>query len=102
MFVTISPPGGCFHELCFRGYQVQAWGITVSLAARMVLCVHFKPVVSLFLLTSFLASFRLATLNTGGWLALTRPGLAPGKKRQSSLGAITSDLFVPAFSRHFL
>ncbi len=30
-----------------------------------------------------------ATLNTGGWLALSRPGLSPGKMRQASLGAIT-------------
>lgn len=26
-----------------------------------------------------------ATLDTGGWLALTRPGLSPGKIRQASL-----------------
>jgi hypothetical protein len=34
-------------------------------------------------------SARGATLDTGGWLALTRPGLSPGKKRQASLGALT-------------
>ena len=33
-------------------------------------------------------SARGATLDTGGWLALTRPGLSPGKKRQASLGAL--------------
>src|SRR3970040_527817 len=31
-----------------------------------------------------------ATLDTGGWLALSRPGLSPGKMRQAYLGAITS------------
>ncbi len=34
-------------------------------------------------------SARGATLDTGGWLALTRPGLSPGKKHQASLGAPT-------------
>ena len=29
-------------------------------------------------------------LDTGGWLALTRRGLSPRKRRQASLGAITS------------
>ncbi len=33
-----------------------------------------------------------ARLDTGGWLALTRPGLSPGKIRQASLGAITNKL----------
>jgi hypothetical protein len=30
------------------------------------------------------------TLDTGGWLALTRPGLSPGKRRRALLGVITS------------
>src|SRR5262249_21257460 len=34
-------------------------------------------------------SFIDATLGTGGWLDLTRWGLAPHKKRQASLGART-------------
>jgi hypothetical protein len=34
-------------------------------------------------------SARGATLDTGGWLTLTRPGLPPGKKHQASLGAPT-------------
>jgi hypothetical protein len=29
------------------------------------------------------------TLDTGGWLALTRPGLSPGKRRRALLGVIT-------------
>jgi hypothetical protein len=33
-----------------------------------------------------------ATLDTGGWLALPRQGLSPGKHRQASLGAITTQL----------
>ena len=35
------------------------------------------------------ASATGATLDTGGWLALTRPGLSPGKIRQAYLGATT-------------
>jgi hypothetical protein len=35
------------------------------------------------------ASYTSATLDTGGWLGLTRQGLAPCKKRQASLGALT-------------
>jgi hypothetical protein len=34
-----------------------------------------------------LSSSRSATLGTGGWLDLTRQGLAPCKKRQACLGA---------------
>lgn len=33
-----------------------------------------------------------ATLDTGGWLALTRRGLTPRKIHQASLGTITSEL----------
>ncbi|MCU7936737.1 MAG: hypothetical protein KZQ99_18000, partial [Candidatus Thiodiazotropha sp. (ex Dulcina madagascariensis)] len=32
-----------------------------------------------------------ATLDTGGWLALTRQGLPPCKIHQASLGALTHD-----------
>jgi len=32
------------------------------------------------------------TLDTGGWLTLTRPGLSPGKRRRALLGATTSKL----------
>jgi len=31
----------------------------------------------------------LPRLDTGGWLALARPRLSPGKKRQASLDALT-------------
>ena len=54
-------------------------------------CHRFLPITAL--------SALGATLATGGWLALTRnhfrplsrPGLAPGKKRQASLGAPRPD-----------
>ena len=35
------------------------------------------------------ASSTVATLGMSGWLDLPQPGLAPGKKRQASLGALT-------------
>lgn len=38
------------------------------------------------------ASSPCATLGTGGWLGLSRPGLPPGKRRQASLGALTVEL----------
>ncbi len=48
-----------------------------------------------------------ATLDTGGWLALTRQGLSPGKHRQASLGAITlrlrgAALFAASLSKRLL
>ena len=59
-------------------------GGAVSLTAYMVPCVRFKP----FVQPVFrLASYGPATLGTGGWLDLTRQGLAPCKKRQACLGA---------------
>jgi len=64
-------------------------GAVVPLA-YMILCVRFTPVVhacgSLPTITAL--SARGATRDTGGWLALTRPGLAPGKKRRALLGAL--------------
>ncbi len=33
-----------------------------------------------------------ATLDTGGWLTLTRQGLPPCKMHQASLGALTSQI----------
>src|SRR5262245_28074408 len=44
---------------------------------------------TLHLCRSASTSFTDATLGTGGWLDLTRWGLAPHKKRQASLGALT-------------
>jgi hypothetical protein len=57
--------------------------------AYKILCVRFTSVVhdGSSIPTKASLSARGATRDTGGWLALTRPGLAPGKKRQASLGA---------------
>ena len=68
-------------------YQLS--GHTVAPTAYRILCVRF---------TSFVrqqdtsGSAVGATLDTGGWLALSRPGLSPGKMRQAYLGAVTSVL----------
>src|ERR1700675_3551069 len=65
----------------------QLSGHAVAPAAYRILCVRF---------TSFVrqpdtsGSAVGATLDTGGWLALSRPGLSPGKMRQAYLGAITT------------
>jgi len=48
----------------------------------MVPCVRFVCFVR-----CYCTSYTYATLGTGGWLALTRQGLASCKKRQASLGA---------------
>jgi hypothetical protein len=62
-------------------------GSAVSPTAYRILCVRFTCLVR----HSF-DSATGATLNTGGWLALTRQGLSPCKIRQASLGAITTKL----------
>ena len=58
--------------------------VRASLTAYMVPCVRFRPFVRF---VSRLSSYGSATLGTGGWLDLTRQGLAPCKKRQACLGA---------------
>jgi hypothetical protein len=73
----------------FRGCTRPQEG-AVFPTAYMVPCVRFKP----FVRFAFrLSSSRPATLGTGGWLDLTRQGLAPCKKRQACLGA-----HVPGFT----
>ena len=67
----------------FRGCTRPQGGAD-SLTAYMVPCVRFRPFVRF---VSRLSSSRSATLGTGGWLDLTRQGLAPCKKRQACLGA---------------
>jgi hypothetical protein len=59
--------------------------------AYKILCVRFTCVVhdGFSVPTKASLSATGVTLDTGRWLALTRPGLAPGKKRQASLGAPT-------------
>ena len=56
----------------------------------MVPCVRFNCVVRLYIV----ASSTVATLGMSSWLDLTQPGLAPGKKRQASLGALTRPVTV--------
>src|SRR3970040_2680004 len=68
-------------------YQLS--GHTVSPTAYRILCVRFTSFVRQHNTSGSAVS---ATLDTGGWLALSRPGLSPGKMRQAYLGAITSPL----------
>lgn len=70
-------------QSAFRGCA-RPQGGAVSLTAYMVPCVRFRPFVRF---VARLSSSRSATLGTGGWLDLTRQGLAPCKKRQACLGA---------------
>ena len=75
------------NKLISKLYQLS--GHAIAPAAYRILCVRF---------TSFVRQHDTsgsavgATLDTGGWLALARPGLSPGKMRQAYLGAITSAL----------
>jgi hypothetical protein len=71
------------HKLVSKLYQLS--GHAVAPTAYRILCVRFTCLVRLLLA----ASATGATLDTGGWLALARPGLAPSKIRQASLGAAT-------------
>ena len=63
----------------------QAWGSAVSPAGYVVPCVRFNCFVRLYIV----ASSTVATLGMSGWLDLAQWGLAPHKKRQASLGALT-------------
>ena len=63
----------------------QALGSAGSPAGYVVPCVRFNCFVRLYIV----ASSTVATLGMSGWLDLPQPGLAPGKKRQASLGALT-------------
>jgi len=60
--------------------------------ACAILCVRFTHFVrlwkSFFSKTNF-GSAMGATLDTGGWLTLTRQGLSPCKMHQASLGALS-------------
>jgi len=60
--------------------------------ACTILCVRFTHFVHLLKCIPFKTHFGSAmgaTLDTGGWLALSRQGLAPCKMHQASLGALT-------------
>ena len=75
------------NKLISKLYQLS--GHTVAPTAYRILWVRF---------TSFVRQHNTsgsavgATLDTGGWLALSRPGLSPGKMRQAYLGAKTTKL----------
>ena len=60
-------------------------GSAISPAACMILCVRF----TCFVRSAWRNSATGATLDTGGWLTLTRQGLTPCKMHQASLGAPT-------------
>jgi hypothetical protein len=66
-------------------------GCAVTPAASRILCLRFAHLVRRVYNCD---SAMDARLDTGGWLALTRQGLSPCKRRQAFLGAIT-----PAVSR---
>jgi len=68
-------------------YQLS--GHAVAPTAYRILCVRFTYFVRQLEPPDSAAG---ATLDTGGWLALARPGLSPSKMRQACLGAITSPL----------
>lgn len=63
----------------------QALGSAASPAGYVVPCVRFTCVVRPYIV----ASSTVATLGMSGGLDLAQPGLAPGKKHQASLGALT-------------
>ena len=67
----------------FRG-DTSTSGSTVSPTACMILCVRFTCFVHSLPSKS---SATGATLDTGGWLTLSRQGLSPCKMHQASLGA---------------
>lgn len=70
------------NKLISKLYQLSGYAVTP--AAYRILCVRFVRLVH-----QSPDSATDATLDTGGWLALTRPGLSPGKMRQAYLGATT-------------
>ena len=72
----------------FRG-DTSTSGSTVSPTACMILCVRFTCFVHSLPSKS---SATGATLDTGGWLTLSRQGLSPCKMHQASLGALTTKL----------
>ncbi len=64
-------------------YQLS--GSAISPTACRILCVRFVC----FVRGNSTRSATDATLDTGGWLNLTRQGLSPCKMHQASLGALT-------------
>ena len=76
------PPASCKQR--FRGCTRPQGGAGLPYGLHGSLCTLqiFRSVCR-----SRLSSYGSATLGTGGWLDLTRQGLAPCKKRQACLGA---------------
>jgi hypothetical protein len=76
---------GIRNKLISKLYQ--HFRVRVTPTAYRMLCLRFACFVR-----PSLDSATDARLDTGGWLALTRPGLSPSKIRRASPGAITSKL----------
>jgi hypothetical protein len=76
--LTLSPSAGYVSRSC-----TSTSGSAISPTAYRILCVRLP--------CKFVRGLRHSaagpTLDTGGWLALTRPGLSPGKRRRALLGA---------------
>ena len=68
------------NKLISKLYQLS--GHAVAPTAYRILCVRFTSLVRQH---DTSGSAVGATLDTGGWLALSRPGLSPGKMRQAFL-----------------
>jgi hypothetical protein len=75
---------GVRHEPCRSGPSTAGCAVTPTASRR--LCRRFAPLVRR---ASPHDSAMDARRDTGGWLALTRQGLSPCKRRQAYLGAIT-------------
>ena len=75
-------------------YQLS--GSAVFPTAYMILCVRSACLVPCMIQTyPNQMSATDSTLDTGGWLVLTRRGLAPRKMHQASLGAANAELSRP-------
>jgi hypothetical protein len=79
--LTLSPSAGYVSRSC-----TSTSGSAISPTAYRILCVRLP---CKFVRGAYASSAAGPTLDTGGWLALTRPGLSPGKRRRALLGATT-------------
>lgn len=78
---------GIRNKLISKLYQ--HFRVRVTPTAYRMLCLRFAHLVRRVYNRD---SAMDARLDTGGWLALTRQGLSPCKRRQAYLGAITLGL----------
>lgn len=101
---TPSPFSGCFvlpssalkpsaTSTTFRSCNSSS-GSAISPTAYWILCVRLPH-----LLFAVACSAMRSTLDTGGWLALTRQGLSPRKIRRASPSAITPRSAAAYFGR---